>query len=47
MYGLQKAQELLQKEMDAAHDNLVRLRNDGYNTRFLEDLNNYLLVRNK
>jgi len=47
LYGLQKAQELLQKEMDAAHDNLVRLRNDGYNTRFLEDLNNYLLVRNK
>lgn len=45
LYGLEKAQELLQNEMDGARNVLIKLRNKGFNTRFLEDLSNYLLVR--
>ena len=47
LYGLKKAQELLQNEMDGAQNVLIKLRNNGFDTRFLEDLSYYLLVRNK
>ena len=47
LLGLQKARELLQKEMDGAQNSLFVLKGNGFDTRFLEDLNQYLLVRNK
>jgi len=47
LFGLQKARELLQKEMDGAQNSLLVLKRNGFDTRFLEDLNQYLLVRNK
>jgi len=47
LYGLQKAQEQLQKEMHGAQNSLIILRNEGFDTSFLEDLNNYLLIRDK
>lgn len=47
LFGLQKATELLQKEMDGAQNALLVLKRNGFDTRFLEDLNQYLLVRNK
>lgn len=46
IFGLQKARELLQKEMDGAQNSLLVLKSKGFDTRFLEDLNQYLLVRN-
>jgi len=47
LFGLQKAREMLQNETDSARNALFELRNSGYDTRFLEDLNDYLLLRNK
>ena len=45
LFGLRKAQILLHKEMERAHESLVLLNKRGYDTRFLEDLSAYLLVR--
>ena len=47
LYGLSKAKELLENEIDGAQNVLLLLRDNGFDTRFLEDLNKYLLVRNK
>jgi geranylgeranyl diphosphate synthase type II len=47
MYGFENAENLLQKEMDGAQSVLALLKENGYDTSFLEDLSTYLLVRNK
>lgn len=47
LYGLSKARELLQDEIDGAQNVLLLLRDKGFDTRFLEDLNKYLLLRSK
>ena len=47
LYGLQKAREMLQNETESAGNALFALRDNGYDTRFLEDLNDYLLLRSK
>jgi len=47
MYGFENAENLLQKEMDGAQSVLAQLKENGYDTSFLEDLSTYLLVRNK
>ena len=47
LYGLGKAGELLEEESSLAYDALARIRNAGYDTAFLEDMNRYLLKREK
>ena len=47
LYGLGKAGELLEEESCLAYDALARIRNAGYDTAFLEDMNRYLLKREK
>ena len=47
LFGLQKAREMLRNETDSARNALYELRDSGYDTRFLEDLNDYLLLRSK
>lgn len=47
LYSLGRAQELLEKEMDDAQSSLELLEKSGYDTRFLMQLNQYLLVRSK
>lgn len=47
LYGLTKAGELLEEESSLAFDALSRIRQKGYDTAFLEDMNRYLLKREK
>lgn len=47
LFGLQKAREMLQIETDCAKNALFKLRDIGYDIRFLEYLNGYLLLRSK
>ena len=47
LYGLEKAGELLEQESSLAFDALARIREAGYDTAFLEDMNRYLLKREK
>jgi len=47
LYGLAKAGELLEEESSLAFDALSRIRQKGYDTAFLEDMNRYLLKREK
>ncbi len=47
MYGFEEAISLLQKEMDGAQSVLALLKENGYDTTFLEELSTYLLLRNK
>jgi geranylgeranyl diphosphate synthase, type II len=47
IYGLEKAGELLEEESGLAFDALARIRAAGYDTAFLEEMNRYLLKREK
>lgn len=47
LYGLEKARELLRSEIDGASGVLAVLREAGYETSFLEELNRYLFEREK
>ncbi len=47
LYGLAKAGELLEEESSLAFDALEKVSEAGYDTAFLEDMNRYLLKREK
>jgi geranylgeranyl diphosphate synthase type II len=47
LFGMEKAQQLLEDEMRFAHEELIQIRSNGYDTGFLENLSHYLLLRNE
>lgn len=47
LFGMEKAQQLLEEEMRLAHYELTQIRSCGYDTGFLENLSHYLLLRNE
>lgn len=47
LFGLEKAGDLLEEEIGLAFLALKRLKEAGYDTAFLEDMNRYLLTREK